>query len=215
MSPANTPSNRPRHLVARVLLAVLGYLTVVVTAAMLAQRLPPALPREEWTRGLIGLVFVALLALALALSAQARAFCARQMRIGRERWRGVALAGAAGVLFYGAYAAGSGLDLGKIPPWRFGLAMVLLSALVIPLVEEFFFRAVAIGESTGLPAAVAALLSAVAFALIHPDRWLSVLVFALLAAAIYLRLGMVGAFAFHAAYNLANYALLFAVPALR
>jgi len=68
----------------------------------------------------------------------------------------------------------------------------------------------AIWRSRRFPALLAVAISGAAFALLHPERPVSVLVFAALAAIAYLRVGIAASLAFHVAYNLGNYLLLLA-----
>lgn len=113
-----------------------------------------------------------------------------------------------GALFYAATFVAMGTEPSRIHGWHFSLEHVFLSRLAMPLVEEFLFRGVAIGRVLGRQAWIAAALSGICFAALHPDRWLGTFVFSLVAAGFYMRGGLASAWGFHAAYNLSNYAML-------
>lgn len=212
--------DRPfRALAARLGLAMIGFFALLVLASATSAKLLPGLSQGDATRAVTAIAFLLGTWLALLGSPSARSFALLQWQKGREGWRTVVLAALAGIGFYAAAFALGDIDPDRIRGWRLDLGFVLgsllLSSVFIPIVEETFFRGMAIGGSRGWHALVAVLLSSVVFAAIHPDRWLSVFIFSLAASAIYLRVGLLGAYGFHIAYNLANYSTLLLVSAGR
>lgn len=210
MSPS--PVSPARALVSRLFLAVVGFFALIFAAAAVSGRLLPGIPRGDATHVVTVAVFLAGTLAVWALSAQARDYLVLQWRLAASGWRWLLLAAVAGVVFRALAFVFEGTDPDLIQGWRvdlrFVLSYLLLSSLLQPLVEETFFRGLAIGRSRGVAAWVSAALAGLAFAAIHPDRWLSVFVFSLVAAGFYLRSGLLAAYAFHAAYNLANFAAL-------
>lgn len=201
-----------RDLLSRCFLAVAGFFALVMASAAMSSRLLPGVPRNDATHVLAVVMLLAGAALAAKASPAARDFIGLQWRLAIGSRRVLGLAVLAGLAFYVLAFTLGGTDPARIRGWhvdlRFVVSFLLLSALLQSLVEESFFRAIAIGRARGGPALASAALSGAAFAAIHPDRWLSVFVFSLVAAAFYLRAGLFGAHAFHASYNLANYAAL-------
>lgn len=187
-----------RAILGRVLLGPIGYF-LLASVATLVWRPNPRLA--------IALLF------AVALTAAAgwmpvRRFVLWQWSKSRASLRWAFAALLSGVAFYVSTFALKATDGSKIFGWGYSAEFLLLTGLAIPFVEEFLFRALAIGRSTGRHAWIAATLAAVCFAIFHPERWLGTFIFSLFAAAFYLRGGLGAAWGFHGAYNLANYAAL-------
>lgn len=198
-----------RALFSRLFLAIVGFFALTFLAAAGSGRLLPGVPADDALRLVMVGAFLLGASVVMAVSTEARTWLRSQVGLAATHWRVLVLAALAGVAFHAVYFQIAGYDGSRIHGWRpdlqFLFGSLLLSACLVSLVEETFFRGIAIGDSRGGPALVAALVSAAVFSAIHPERWLSVFVFSLLASAIYLRAGLFGAHAFHAAYNLANY----------
>lgn len=203
------PVSPARALLSRLFLAVVGFLALVMLAAALSGRLLPGPYQGDAMRVITLVLFLLGALVASAVSGNARDYLGLQWRMATQGTRWLLMAVLAGVVFHGLAFVFEGTDPDRIQGWdvdlRFVVSYLLLSSLAQPLVEEAFFRGIAIGRARGWIALVSALVSAAAFAAIHPDRWLSVFVFALVAAAFYLRAGLLAAYGFHAAYNLANF----------
>ncbi|WP_084635489.1 CPBP family intramembrane glutamic endopeptidase [Pseudoxanthomonas sp. J35] len=104
------------------------------------------------------------------------------------------------------------MDVERIAGWNFDgkfiFSSILLSSLIAPLIEEFFFRGVAIWKSNGKEALLSAIVASSMFAAAHPDRWLSVFAFSLIASFVYVRLGFLACYIFHFSYNIGNFVFL-------
>lgn len=192
----------------RAIAAALGYVALLLASHLLSVRLGVD------GRLLMALATVVLLSGLCLGSAGAREFLRTQATRARSGWIEVLCWALAGVAFHLAYFAVSGVDASRISGWRldarFLASAILLSSIAAPFVEEVFFRLFAIWRSRRFPALLAVAISGAAFALLHPERPVSVLVFAALAAIAYLRVGIAASLAFHVAYNLGNYLLLLA-----
>jgi|SRR5690606_12080913 len=198
MSPGSPATDVDRIIFARVAFAPLAYFALAAVATYLAPMEPKLLTCCLFAVG-VG---------AAGLLPPGRRFLLWQWSRTKAHLGLLIVAIPAGALFYLATFLAKATDPSEVFGWRLSLEHLLLSRLTIPFVEEFLFRGVAIGRSSGREAWIAATLAAVCFAMIHPDRWLGTFIFSLVAAAFYLRGGIGAAWGFHAAYNLANYAAL-------